>query len=126
MKPGYLITNLVRFDNKQSLQISTVKMFTQSLIWLSSSVILSFAVHLSRQFEISRRSVGYRVPEQIHLTYAGKNNGNNKRSGGEVVTSPPLNRKVGCTRPTMSRARCLRVKQQYPAQKNNQKIACRS
>ena len=42
-------------------------------------------------------------------------------SGGEVVTSPPLNRKVGCSRPTMIRARCLRVKQHYPAQKNNQK-----
>ena len=50
-------------------------------------------------------------------------------SGGEVVTSPPLNRKVGCSRPTMIRARCLRVKQHYPAQKNNQKkiiIACSS
>ena len=42
-------------------------------------------------------------------------------SGGEVVTSPPLNRKVGCSRPTMIRARSLRVKQHYPAQKNNQK-----
>ena len=52
-------------------------MFAQSLIWLSSFIILSFAVHLSRQFEISRRSVGGdRVPEQIHLTYTGKNNGN--------------------------------------------------
>ena len=40
--------------------------------------------------------------------------------GGEVVTSPPLNRKVGCSRPTMIRARCLRVRQHYPAQKNNQ------
>ena len=39
----------------------------------------------------------------------------------EVVTSPPLYRKVGCSRPTMIRARCLRVKQPYPAQKNNQK-----
>ena len=29
-----------------------------------------------------------------------------KRSGGEVVTSPPLNRKVGCSKPTMIRARC--------------------
>ena len=27
-------------------------------------------------------------------------------SSGEVVTSPPLNRKVGCSRPTMIRARC--------------------
>ena len=42
-------------------------------------------------------------------------------SGDEVVTSPPLNRKVGCSRPSMIRARCLRVKQHYPAQKNNQK-----
>ena len=42
-------------------------------------------------------------------------------SGGEVVTSPPLNRKVGCSRPIMIRARCLRVKQHYQAQKNNQK-----
>ena len=42
-------------------------------------------------------------------------------SGGEVVTSPPLNRKVGWSRPTMIRARCLREKQHYPAQKNNQK-----
>ena len=42
-------------------------------------------------------------------------------SGGEVVTSPPLKRKVGCSRPTMIRARCLRVKQHYQAQKNNQK-----
>ena len=47
-----------------------------------------------------------------------------KGSGGEVVTSPPLNRKVGCSRPTMIRARCLRVKQHYPAQKNNQKKNC--
>ena len=44
-----------------------------------------------------------------------------KGSSGEVATSPPLNRKVGCSRPTMIRARCLRVKQHYPAQKNNQK-----
>ena len=43
------------------------------------------------------------------------------RSRGEVVTSPPLNRKVGCSRPTMIRARCLRLRQHYPAQKNNQK-----
>ena len=42
-------------------------------------------------------------------------------SSGEVVTSPPLNRKVGCSRPIMIRARCLRVRQHYPAQKNNQK-----
>ena len=42
-------------------------------------------------------------------------------SSGEVVTSPPLNRKVGCSRPTMIRARCLRVRQHYPVQKNNQK-----
>ena len=44
--------------------------------------------------------------------------------GGAVVkwlTSPPLNRKVGCSRPTMIRARCLRVRLHYPAQKNNQK-----
>ena len=40
-------------------------------------------------------------------------------SGGEVVTSPPLNRKVGSSMPTMIRDRCLRVKQHYPAQKNN-------
>ena len=43
------------------------------------------------------------------------------RSGGEVVTSPPLNRKVGCSRPTMIRACWLRVRKHYPAQKNNQK-----
>ena len=42
-------------------------------------------------------------------------------SSGEVVTSPPLNRKVGCSRPTMICARCLRARQHYPAQKNNQK-----
>ena len=47
----------------------------------------------------------------------------NLGSGDEVVMSPPLNRKVGCSRPTMIRARCLRVRQHYPAQKNNQKIA---
>ena len=45
-------------------------------------------------------------------------------SGGEVVTSPPLNRKVGSSRPTMIRGRSLRVRQKYPAQKNKQKIAC--
>ena len=45
-------------------------------------------------------------------------------SGGEVVTSPPLYRKVGCSRPTMIHARCLRVKQHYPAQKIFKKIAC--
>ena len=44
-----------------------------------------------------------------------------RRSGGEVVTSPLLTRKVGCSRTTMIRARCLRVKQHYPAQKKNQK-----
>ena len=38
-------------------------------------------------------------------------------SGGEVVTSPPL--ELGCSRPTMIRARCLRIKQYYLAQKNN-------
>ena len=43
-------------------------------------------------------------------------------SSGEVATSPPLNRKVGGSRPAMIRARCLRVKKHYPAQKNNQKI----
>ena len=48
----------------------------------------------------------------------------NDGSSGEVVTSPPLNRKVGCSRPTMIRARCLRVRQHYPAQKNNQKKNC--
>ena len=41
-------------------------------------------------------------------------------SGGEVVTSPLFNRKVGCSRPTMIRTSCLRA-QKYPAQKNNQK-----
>ena len=41
-------------------------------------------------------------------------------SGGEVVTPPPLNRKVGCSRPNMIRAGCLRVRQQCPARKNNQ------
>ena len=40
-----------------------------------------------------------------------------------VVTSPPLNQQVGCSRPTMFRARCLRVRQHYPAKKKNQKIA---
>ena len=38
-----------------------------------------------------------------------------------MVTSPPLIGKVGCSSPTMIRARCLRVKQHYPAQKHNQK-----
>ena len=47
-------------------------------------------------------------------------------SGGEVVTSPPLDRKVGSSRPTIIRACCLSVKQHYPAQKNHQKIACSS
>ena len=47
--------------------------------------------------------------------------GEAKGSSGEVVTSPPLNRKVGCSRPTMIHARCLRVRQHYSAQKNNQK-----
>ena len=42
-------------------------------------------------------------------------------SGVEVITSPPLNRKLGCLRSTMIRARCLRLKQRYPAQNNNQK-----
>ena len=42
---------------------------------------------------------------------------------GAVVKwlSPPFNQKFGCSRPTMIGARCLRVRQQYPAQKNNQK-----
>ena len=46
---------------------------------------------------------------------------NTKKLRGAVVTPPPLNRKVGCSRPTIIRARCLRVRQHYPAQKNNQK-----
>ena len=44
-----------------------------------------------------------------------------KGIGGEVVTSPHLNQKVGCSRPTIIRARCLQVRQHYPAQKNNPK-----
>ena len=44
-------------------------------------------------------------------------------SGGEVVTSPPLSRKVGRSRLTVIRAHCLRVRQHYPAQKKN---ACSS
>ena len=44
-------------------------------------------------------------------------------SGGEVVTSPPLNQKVECSRTTMISAHCLRVRPHYPVQKNNQKIA---
>ena len=42
-----------------------------------------------------------------------------KGSGGDLVTSPPLNRKVGCSRPTMFRACCLRARQHYPAQQIN-------
>ena len=42
-----------------------------------------------------------------------------KGSGGDLVTSPPLNRKVGCSRPTMFRPCCLRAKQHYPAQQIN-------
>ena len=38
-----------------------------------------------------------------------------------VFKLPAIKRKVGCSKPTMISARCLRVKQQYPAQKNNQK-----
>ena len=49
-----------------------------------------------------------------------------KGGSGEVVTSPPLNRKVGCSRPTRIRARYSRVRQHYPAQKNNQKNASSS
>ena len=40
----------------------------------------------------------------------------------EVVTSPPLSRKAGCSRPTMIHAHCLRKRQYYRAQKNNQKM----
>ena len=49
------------------------------------------------------------------------NNQFNFGSGSEVVTSPPLNRKDGCSRPTRIRARCLRVRQHFPAQKNSHK-----
>ena len=35
-----------------------------------------------------------------------------------MITSPPLNRKVGCSRPTIIRARCLRIRQHYPGHKN--------
>ena len=43
------------------------------------------------------------------------------RSGGEVVKSSPLNPIVGFLRPTMILVCCLRVKQRYLAQKNNEK-----
>ena len=36
---------------------------------------------------------------------------------GRWGASPPLNRKVGCSRPTMIHARCLRMRQPYPAHK---------
>ena len=58
---------------------------------------------------------------ESQLLGSGGEGSGGEGSGGEVVTSPPLNRKVGCSRPTMIRARCLRVRQHYPAQKNNQK-----
>ena len=49
-----------------------------------------------------------------------------KGSGGEMVTSPPLKGKVEWSRPTMIRAHCLRVRQNFQAQKNNQKNASSS
>ena len=42
-------------------------------------------------------------------------------SGVEVVTSPPLKRKVRGTRPTIIRARCMMVRQHYSAKKIIQK-----
>ena len=38
-----------------------------------------------------------------------------------ISASPPLNRKVGCLRLALNRARCLRVRQHNPAQKKYQK-----
>ena len=40
-----------------------------------------------------------------------------KWRGGEVVTSLPINWKIRSSKPTLIRARCLRVRQRYPAQK---------
>ena len=37
--------------------------------------------------------------------------------GSEVVAPPPLNRKVGCPKPSLIPARCLRLTQHYAAQK---------
>ena len=45
-----------------------------------------------------------------------------KINGYEMVRSQPLNRNIGCLRPTMIRAGCLQVRQHHPAQKNNQKM----
>ena len=40
--------------------------------------------------------------------------------GAEMITSSPINGKIGCSRPAMIRARCLKVRQHNPAQKNSQ------
>ena len=45
-----------------------------------------------------------------------------KCSGGELITSPPLNLRVGSSRPTMISAYCLRLSQHYQAQKSSQKM----
>ena len=47
---------------------------------------------------------------------------NQMKSRVEVVASPLLNRKVGCSRPTMILTRCLTLHQHYPALNNNLKI----
>ena len=47
---------------------------------------------------------------------------NEQGSGGEAFASTSLSRRVGCSRLTMIRARCLRVRQHYTAQKIYQKI----
>ena len=45
-----------------------------------------------------------------------------ERSSDEVVTSSPLNRKVGCSKPTMIRFCRLMMTQQCPVRKNYHKL----
>ena len=86
------------------------------------SVNSSFRLRVRRLLRLD--SVQLRSQDHAHSGYsnnAGRNKTQVKGSGDKVVTSPPLNRKVGCSNTTMICARCLRARHQCAAQKNSQK-----
>ena len=99
--------------------------FCRSLDNSSTPIVCKFLNFSNRFFIISECNA-----KPCHLLGIRKNTFSNylsalygvkwlQGSGGEVVTSPLLNRKVGCSRPTMMRGRCLRMRLHYPDQKND-------
>ena len=113
------------FTTNSSIEISKCKQCSKTKVWKISfernqnflklaSFYLAQILNQPKSCEIQKSS--FFLP-----TYFFSYNFNYWGSGGEAVTSSPLNRKVGFSRPTMSRARCLRARQYYPAQKNSQK-----